>query len=61
MAEGIRRYRAWCEAAGKIGTEYVKQTCVFLGRDRHFEQESWGTPPKKDKAEDSGWNIGVYK
>lgn len=61
MASGMARYRDWCDATGKTGTEYVKQTCVFLGRDRHFEQESWDNVKPKDKPKDTVWNIGVYK
>jgi hypothetical protein len=52
MIEGAKRYYEFCEATGKIGTEYVKQGATFFGPDRHFEQDFTlpatpmnGTPP----------------
>ena len=38
MLAGVDRYRAWCEAAEKIGTEYVMQAVRFFGRGRHFDE-----------------------
>lgn len=48
---GARRYAAFCEAAGKIGTEYVKQACTFLGPDKPFLLP-WHAPPKPETAMD---------
>jgi len=31
MLEGVRRYRRWCEATGKVGTEVVMMAATFLG------------------------------
>lgn len=42
MLDGVRRYAAYCEAEGKIGTPYVQQASTFLGKSRGFE-ESWAT------------------
>lgn len=46
---GARRYAAFCEAAGKTGTEYVKQACTFLGPDKGFLLP-WHAPPKAETA-----------
>lgn len=43
---GAKRYAAFCEASGKIGTEYVKQACTFLGPDGHFLLP-WDQPATK--------------
>lgn len=48
---GVERYRAYCEAARKIGTEYVKQAATFFGPDEHY-LEAW-TLPKTDPRSDS--------
>lgn len=43
---GAKRYAAFCEATGKIGTEYVKQAASFLGPDKPFLQP-WDPPPPR--------------
>ena len=40
---GTRRYAAFCTATGKVGGEYVKQACTFLGPDKFFT-EAWDLP-----------------
>ena len=40
---GAGRYRAWCLATGKIGTETVKQAASFCGPEKFF-LESWELP-----------------
>jgi hypothetical protein len=42
---GVERYRSWCEATGKIGTETVKQAATFFGPDESFLQ-LWEIPTK---------------
>ena len=44
MIAGVKRYAAYCEAKGNIGTEFVKQASSFFGPSLHFE-ESWEPPP----------------
>lgn len=44
---GARRYAAFCEASGKVGTEYVKQACTFLGPDKPFLLP-WHPPNKPE-------------
>jgi len=39
MAAGVRRYAAFCEAKGNIGTEYVKQASTFFGPSNHFDED----------------------
>ena len=43
MHSGVRRYAAFCEDAGKVGTEYVMQATRFFGRGGHYA-ESWNAP-----------------
>lgn len=38
LLEGVRRYRAWCDATGRSGTDYVKQIPTFLN-GRFWEEE----------------------
>lgn len=42
--EGAKRYAAFCEAMGKVGTEFVRQASRFLGDEKSF-LELW-EPPK---------------
>ena len=44
MQAGVHRYAAWCQATGKIGTEFVKQASTFLGAEKGF-LEPWDLPP----------------
>jgi hypothetical protein len=46
---GARRYAAYCEATGKVGSEYVLQAATFLGPDRPFLRP-WHPPPKAENA-----------
>jgi hypothetical protein len=43
MLTGVQRYAAWCQATGKIGTEFVKQVSTFLGPEKGFT-EVWDLP-----------------
>lgn len=43
---GAKRYAAFCESQSKVGTEYVKQACTFLGPDKPF-LEPWAPPLNK--------------
>jgi hypothetical protein len=49
MMAGLGRYRAWCEATGKIGTDFVMQATRFLGPAREFEQP-WDLPAPEVKV-----------
>ena len=40
MLTGARRYAAWCEANGNVGTGSVMQAVRFFGPNCHF-MESW--------------------
>jgi hypothetical protein len=46
VIEGTIRYRKFCEATGKIGTEWVMMPVTFLNNSCYMEE--W-TPPKVDK------------
>jgi hypothetical protein len=43
MLAGVQRYAAWCEATGKLNTEFVKLASTFLGPDKGFS-EPWAMP-----------------
>lgn len=43
LLAGVQRYARYCEATGRVGTEYVKQGRTFFGPGRHFE-EPWELP-----------------
>mgnify|MGYP000533458542 CR=1 FL=1 len=43
MLEGTKRYKQFCIATGKMGTEFVMQAKKFYGRDEWFLEE-WEIP-----------------
>lgn len=49
ILDGVRRYAAFCEADGKIGTPYVQQLATFLGTNRGYLMP-WNPPPKLETA-----------
>jgi hypothetical protein len=50
---GRDRYNAYCEAAGKVGTEYVMSMKTFCGPGKRFLEE-WELPA--DAARDAAWS-----
>jgi hypothetical protein len=42
--EAVRRYRTWCEATGKIGTETVMQFASFFGQQKEGYLQDWTQP-----------------
>lgn len=55
MRDGAMRYAKFCNATGKVGSEYVMQGATFFGPERPFRQawtaangsgEWWSTPDK---------------
>lgn len=42
VLDGAGRYAKFCEATGKLGTEFVLQAKTFLGPSKHF-MEPWAT------------------
>ena len=47
---GAASYRAYCDATGKTGTEFVKQAATFFGPDKHY-LELWEIPDAKPETE----------
>lgn len=45
MSDGLLRYKAFVEAKGKLGTEFVMMASTFFGPDRHFLEPWTFTPP----------------
>jgi len=43
---GLRRYAAYCEAMGMVGTQYVKQAATFFGPGEHYMAD-FAIPPSK--------------
>lgn len=39
MAEGMKRYKEYCEKSKIIGTRMVQQMATFFGPDEHFKNE----------------------
>lgn len=52
MLEGLRRYAAYLEATGKLGTEFVQTVATFLGPKKLSFLEDW-TPPKAEEGPES--------
>lgn len=38
ILDGVGRYARFCQATGKVGTEFVMRTSTFLGKDEPFAQ-----------------------
>lgn len=49
LHSGVARYRAYCEAKGIVGTEYVKQCSSFFGKGEHYANP-WDAPAAKPKT-----------
>lgn len=62
MLEGLRRYRAWCEARDMPGTRFVMLTATFLGPSDppHFALPWDPAIEKKPKPETKPWKPGAY-
>lgn len=45
ITDGVKRYAAFVEATGKVGTEYVKQAASFFGPSEHY-LERWDAPTR---------------
>ena len=58
MVDGAMRYAEFCEATGKIGTEYVMQAARFLGSEQHF-MEPWGKPPNRTELEQKNYQSSL--
>jgi hypothetical protein len=57
---GVTRYRAFCEATGKQGTEYAMTASRFFGPGREWEQD-WAQPPPeaiKPKSDEEWLALG---
>jgi len=60
MHVGAIAYLEFCEATGKIRTEYVMQAATFFGRDEHY-LESWDLPieTKKESLADKAKRLKI--
>jgi len=50
IENGVLRYKAFMDATGKIGSEFVMMAATFFGPDEHF-YEPWDLPKEKPKSE----------
>lgn len=57
FVDGANRYRVFCQAAGSLGSQYVKSAATFLGTDKGF-LEAWTPPATKSQAQQDK-NISV--
>ena len=60
ILEGLKRYTAFCEVSGTIGTPYIMHMSTFLGLDENF-LEDW-EPPKSEiveSIEQKGTRLGI--
>jgi hypothetical protein len=39
MAEGMKRYTAYCEAEGSLDTSFTMMMATFFGKDKHFTND----------------------
>lgn len=49
MLDGLKRYRAYCEATQKVGSDYVMQAVRFLGKSRQY-LETWEIPKAQPRT-----------
>lgn len=52
LLDGVRRYRRFCDATGKSGTEFVQQAVTFFGPAKHY-LEPWEIPKPSPKQRGS--------
>lgn len=58
IAAAVRRYAAWCEATGKIGTQFVMAPTKFFSAPDEPWNQSWDLPASKGDARLAG-NISA--
>ena len=61
MLAGTRQYAAFCDAAGKTGTEWVMQASTFFGPDLRFEDKYLYLEPEKKPRTEAEWNEAGSK
>ena len=54
IAQGVSRYRKFCEAKGSIGTEYVMQAQRFFGPGKEYENDWLITEASNGKYQPGG-------
>ena len=57
MAHGLDRYIAFCEATGRVGTEFVMQAARFFGPSHEFEND-WTPPTDQPKQQGANRSKG---
>lgn len=58
LFDGARRYAAFCQATGKIGTEFVKQASTFYGTELNFRLP-WDLPTTKADTRQAA-NVSAF-
>lgn len=61
IIDGIRRYAAWCEVTGKIGTEWVKTAVPWFNAE--MWKDPWTLPARAPPpaAKSNGWEQAARK
>jgi hypothetical protein len=60
LAEGMRRYYAYCKTKGNLHTEFVMQMGTFFGPDEHYKN-TWGVTTSKTDPDfdDTDWRKDI--
>jgi len=58
ICNGVKRYKAFCEASGKLNTEFVMMAATFFGPDEHFYEE-WKLPRPPETLSERGIRLGI--
>ena len=65
LAEGVKRYHAYCEATDKLDTEFTMQMATFFGPDEHFLND-FAIPEKPEAKfkrnldwDDTSWGDNI--
>ena len=53
LADGVTRYKAYCDATGVTGTAYVLHAATFFGPNERYK-EDWTIPKKDDTLSRNG-------
>ena len=59
IRDGVYRYREFCDATDKTGTEYVMQAATFFGPDRHY-LEGFNIPTKAESLPKSNDDLVAW-
>lgn len=59
LSDGVKRYAAFLQATGRIGTEYVKQASSFFGPGEHYAAD-WTAPARIPERSNGRPSINAF-